>query len=101
MRKQVVMEIYGKRRIIRDIQEDSETEFLAYYGRSSNREGISYGIHVLIDGDGDCYAWCTHPDGGLIVDGYITDEFRDPGSIEAGIRECLENIFHEELAPPK
>lgn len=93
-RKQIVIEIYGKRRIIRDIREDTETEFFAYYG--ADRNGICYSIHVLIDGDGDCYAWCTHPDGGHIVDGYVKDELGDPGTIGDGIHMCLRNIFHEE-----
>lgn len=92
-RKQVVMGIYGKRRIIRDIREDTDTEFFAYYG--TNRDGIAYSIHVKKQ-DGYCYAWCTHPDGGRIVDGYINGEYASAGSIEDGIRKCLENIFHEE-----
>lgn len=87
--KQRKFEIHGKTRIIRDIRQDDETSFFAYYK--------GYEIEVWEDEDLHIYAQCVAPDGGLIVDGYVTGHRCGVGpSIWKGIKMCLENIYYKE-----
>jgi len=78
--------IHGKHREIRDVRDVSETTFEAYY--------YNHFIYVFRDDRGKWYAQCSAPDGGRIVDGFVSSSKR--GSIKV----CLENIFHREIEPP-
>ena len=75
-------EIYGKPRIIRDVRVDEENQFEAYYR--------NYFIYIYTDGDSDLSADCTGPSGGYLVHSVLV------GSIDEGIKECLENILYED-----
>jgi hypothetical protein len=72
--------IDGKLRIIKNVYECTDEAFCGYYR--------NYRIHCWIDERKRSYAVCTHPDGGLIVDGYIGD-----GNLHKAIVECVENIL--------
>jgi hypothetical protein len=84
---EVTVQVHGRTRRIRNIRENTGRSFFAYYA--------GYSIHVWIDEDDRCYAACTHPDGGRIVDGYVE---HGRGTIETGIVMCMENIFRGEVS---
>lgn len=89
-RKSKSFEVYGKKRIIRDIRADTSEDFEAYYK--------NHFIHVQIEsgGAGAAYIWVTAPDGGYIADGYASGKYGAYATMGEAIQECLENILHEE-----
>ena len=91
--KQRKFVIHGKTRIVRNIKEDTDCSFFAWYAGCS--------IYVWIDDEDETYAICKAPDGGYIVDGYMRKKWDMPMTIEEGIQSCLENIFHSEKPNPR
>lgn len=77
-------EIHGKRREVRDVRSDDDSNFEAYY--------YDHFIWVFKDDSHKWYAICSAPDGGRIVDGFVGRSKRE------SIRVCLENIFHGEVS---
>lgn len=85
--KPIKIKVDGKNRIIKDIRENKEESFWALYKK----------YEIFIDKEPDeflykdvFYARVHHPNGELIVDGWMANNFDDC------LRICMENILYKE-----
>lgn len=85
--------VYGQRRLIKEINYHSETDFEALYQ--------NHIIEINEQDTGGFYAKVTAPDGCMIVEGYYNNHStpRSCNTMKDTITMCMENILFKEKYP--